>query len=340
MKPIFRALVFLGWALMLLALATGFVALRLGGGSIARSGGLGVLIAAGIGMLFIAGFVLSRMLLPRIGRFSRQAKATYRNNYAHGSNKDLLLYLRPFSADNTFFTLPRDHEVRQKRKGADRLDTSVSLEELIVEAFSEMHRIVAIGKPDELIQPIGAQRLYSESWQKEVSDLIEEAGIIVLCLGDSSGVLWELEAVLSKEKLSNTIIVIPPGKEEEIEQQWHQWQNKMDSHNIDSRDLLPDTRLVVFSQNDYPRFVRCEDVGGRATRSPSRIELYFATLQEVVSTMRLRSDSTFLDFDEDILLELIDPKRQKRPENEFKPPDDSFEPPSSSFEPPTEWSGH
>jgi len=324
-------LLFVGWAIMLPAVLLLPFLLYSGAKPLMHSDLF--MVTAGVVAAVVAGQLLWRFAVPGFGGFWRRAKSTYRTEYAGDTEMDLLLYLRPFSVDNAQFALPRKHELKRDRRFLDRLDPKVSLEEVIAEAFASTHRIVAIGRPNELVQPIGARRIYSDRWQTEVDRLIDEAGIIVLCLGDSPGIAWELDAVLSKEKLKNTVIVMPPAPNRKIQRAWDDWQRQMEIHSITSRDLIPHARLVVFSQMNSPRFV-CFEV--ESSSSSTQLESYFASLREVVSVMRLRSQDTYKDFDEDITLEFVDPKKKG---GGFNPPDESFLPPSGTFEYPREYTG-
>ncbi|MEL7500418.1 MAG: hypothetical protein AAFN77_22685 [Planctomycetota bacterium] len=336
MRPILRALIVVGWGVTLLAFFAGFVILRFAGSSFVSSGEGGLVVVAGLAMVFVAGLVLTVFVLPGFGRFFRKTKATYRNDYVADPQAELLLYLRPFSADCTLFSLPRNHEVRQERAVTDRLDSKVSLEELVVSAFAETHRVVAIGKPDELLRPIGANRVYSDQWQAEVDALIHDAGIIAICLGESPGVVWELEAIIAKGKLKETVVVVPPLESEEAMRIWSTWRDVLELHGATCRDLPSNAKLVVFSQQHSARFVSYDGVDASPSGSSTQLEFYFASLREIISTMKLRSQDTYIDFDEDIRLEFVD---RNRKQNDFLPPSEGFEEPSYSFEPPREWRG-
>lgn len=58
--------------------------------------------------------------------------------------------------------------------------------------------LVAIGRPGEALPPVGAVRLYcrDEEWQEQVKRLMAKASLIVIIMGDTHSVLWEVEQAL------------------------------------------------------------------------------------------------------------------------------------------------
>ena len=58
--------------------------------------------------------------------------------------------------------------------------------------------VVAIGKPGEELPSLGAARLYvtNDAWQATVSALMRRAALVVLRVGSSPGVVWEIEEAL------------------------------------------------------------------------------------------------------------------------------------------------
>ena len=99
-----------------------------------------------------------------------------------------VLYLRSFSRDNlrtdssivsTFTPINVAHEVE------------------IAELCWAFGPVVAVGKPNEQLPPLGAARMYFDDseWQNEVSALMDRARLIILVLDLSEGVWWEVRQV-------------------------------------------------------------------------------------------------------------------------------------------------
>ena len=78
--------------------------------------------------------------------------------------------------------------------------------ESILCAFMAKYGVpIAIGKPQERLQPLGAVRRYAsnETWQDVVTGYLEEAKYVILYVDFTPGVLWEINKVLKhyREKL-------------------------------------------------------------------------------------------------------------------------------------------
>lgn len=84
------------------------------------------------------------------------------------------------------------HPVRIVRMFFDRgVDTA---EEVLTSFFSAYGTVTAIGQPDERIPPPGAARVYAvdDDWQREVTERLGRAQVVIIQPGTSSGVRWEI----------------------------------------------------------------------------------------------------------------------------------------------------
>ena len=113
-------------------------------------------------------------------------------------NSDSILYLRPFKAD--------DQYMAAVEYGGDQYN---SVEAVICQMVEESGRPVAIGKPGEDIQPLGAHRVYAsdQEWKDKVSSFFETAKYVILYVDFTPGVTWEIETALSRYK--DKLILIP-----------------------------------------------------------------------------------------------------------------------------------
>jgi hypothetical protein len=100
----------------------------------------------------------------------------------HGTR--YVLYLRPFANDVTMAALFFPSRLTQ--------------EEALVQRFARFGRVVAIGRPGELLPPVGAVRgqLPLDDWHGPVSRLIAGAHVVLMAAGPGPGTVWEFtEAV-------------------------------------------------------------------------------------------------------------------------------------------------
>lgn len=99
----------------------------------------------------------------------------------------------------------------------------VGLETLAGESYSRFEEIIAwrawrtgpvlaIGQPGTVLQPLGAARDYfsDDEWQAAVDQRAADARAIVMVVGRSPGLVWEVRKILSEGHLAKTVFVLPP----------------------------------------------------------------------------------------------------------------------------------
>jgi hypothetical protein len=82
--------------------------------------------------------------------------------------------------------------------------------------------VVGVGQPRERLPRLGAAREYLDDikWQAEVEQRISAARGIVVVLGRTEGLAWELETIERLGAMQRTIVVVPPLGREEIARRW------------------------------------------------------------------------------------------------------------------------
>jgi signal peptidase II len=110
------------------------------------------------------------------------------NMLTENEKSPLVLYLRPFNLDN--------HYTRNIHTLFVSLPF-VTKEMKIVKVLRSKGSVIAIGKPGEKYASLGASRLYvaHHLWQEKVMKLIEESKLILLALGYSKSLIWELDTI-------------------------------------------------------------------------------------------------------------------------------------------------
>jgi hypothetical protein len=96
-----------------------------------------------------------------------------------------------------------------------------TLEELIVQEYTGLGPVVAIGDPTHPLPPLGVSRMYCSgaSWQDTVNGLMQQSARIVIAVDSSAaigpqgvptGLAWEITRLRDKGVLDKTIFVWPP----------------------------------------------------------------------------------------------------------------------------------
>ena len=148
------------------------------------------------------------------------ASALYRRSRRHEASsaaqamaddpRPPVLYLRSFQDDGRMlvndFGLPWLQRVAVAFK-------PTSAEEELAATLERIGPVVAIGKPGEPLPELGAARLYvgHDVWQAEVSALMRRAALVVVRIGASPGVLWEIGQALECLPRQRLVLVLLGG---------------------------------------------------------------------------------------------------------------------------------
>lgn len=134
-----------------------------------------------------------------------------------------VLYLRPFEFDD-FFAKPTGGASEMKQVFSQhplyrwsplriletlKLHTS---EEILSKTLKKVGPCITVGKPGLERPIVGFARfqLSHDRWQAEVKELMEQSGLVVLCAGNTTGLLWELEQVAQSVNRDRFVLLIAP----------------------------------------------------------------------------------------------------------------------------------
>ncbi len=135
------------------------------------------------------------------------------------------------------------------------------LEELIAGVLNGHGPVVAIGDPKERLPLLGAAREYATGadWRELFTARLDECNLVVAVLGDTSGLLWELETVFSQDTRARHIIfVVPPKSRGTLDAAWGRVHSVVERYagracKIDA--LLPPRTLLVSFKDRTITFV-------------------------------------------------------------------------------------
>ncbi len=140
-------------------------------------------------------------------RRSRQHEARSAAQAMADDPRPPVLYLRSFQDDGRMLITDEGGAVAQKLFGAL---TPTSAEEELAGTLERAGPVVAIGKPGEPLPELGAARLYvgHDVWQAEVNALMRHAALVVVRVGSSPGVLWEINQALEHLPRERLVLVL------------------------------------------------------------------------------------------------------------------------------------
>jgi hypothetical protein len=181
----------------------------------------------------VLGDNLSKVLIPLLavtaalvvagGRVRKQTQSPRR--VAEAMQADIrapVLYLREFAYERQPFIAGHASEMQPYLARSHRwvpeflrpewsTEATVTVEEYLVEAIERsLGPLVALGSPEDYLQPLGAAREYAadENWQQRFAQLAAEARAVLLVPGTSNQLSWELETLLRRGYASKLFIMV------------------------------------------------------------------------------------------------------------------------------------
>jgi hypothetical protein len=97
-----------------------------------------------------------------------------------------------------------------------------TLEDVLTSDMWTYGPVVAVGAPGEKLPRLGASRGYFDDtkWHEAVAHWMAQACVIVLVIGKSKWIVWELENAIKHRYLSKLILVFPPKSGADNAERW------------------------------------------------------------------------------------------------------------------------
>jgi hypothetical protein len=139
----------------------------------------------------------------RLHRRGRQLTAAAVEPAVAGSDRPFVLYLRPFDADLRF-------------AGMGQLPPPIgsiwTFEEQLREAVAAIGELRAINEPGRAIPATGALRRDVADWRRDVQRSMNGARLVIIVLGTSPGVRWEVEEAVRRVAPHRLLLLTPTGR--------------------------------------------------------------------------------------------------------------------------------
>ena len=131
-------------------------------------------------------------------------------------------------------------------------------EEALCRAFRKIGPVIAIGRPLENLPEVGAARLYVDdrNWQRAVLYFLQRAGAIIIIVGNSPGVWWEIETAMKRADRTRLLFFFPFVEEAATRRSfWHGITPRariLSKKAFDSMRVARDERYRIFKENLDP----------------------------------------------------------------------------------------
>ncbi len=114
-----------------------------------------------------------------------------RTEFADDDPRAPVLYLRPFTTDASA--------------------RFAGWEEQLVGALKDIGPVVAVGQPSDSRPPLGAVRWYvpDARWQEAIDEMLKAAALVVVRVGGTQGIQWELERAVQRVPPERLLLLVP-----------------------------------------------------------------------------------------------------------------------------------
>lgn len=136
--------------------------------------------------------------------------------------KPIVLYLRDFTDDRRLVAV--GDGLGQSANEFFSFRARIPYEEVIARELGGYGAVLSIAEPGSprLLLPLGASRVHlrDDQWREAVLARMHQAALIVIAVGSTPGLLWEIATVTHQGLLDRVLLLIPPDREDVLRSRW------------------------------------------------------------------------------------------------------------------------
>ena len=171
--------------------------------------------------LFMGLLTLLAGLLLALFRLGKRLRAPHALRRLKSDGRSPVLLLRAFGDDRAGI----ENASPRRPWWAFTQTSDESFEEMLSGLSRARGPVIAIGRPGEILSPLGAARFWvsDETWQRVIDELIQESQLIVMVMGltqGNDGLAWEVRRIIRSQQLAKLLLVLPPLRKEEARCRW------------------------------------------------------------------------------------------------------------------------
>src|SRR5262249_33472274 len=202
------------------------------------------LFGASIGSLLVG--LLVAAWGARIYRRARRAAMLPGGVLTKKDTRPIVLYLRSFRDDSGIKLRAR---AANGRILPERL-VKIPFEEVVTDHLWSYGPVLAIGDPRAKSKraSLGAARDYADdsSWHQKVTELIQQAAMIVVVAGGTEGLAWEIDTIARLGSLWKLVLLLPPVGVRELQTRWQALVAHVSSNVLPAQIDFVRARAMIF----------------------------------------------------------------------------------------------
>ena len=160
--------------------------------------------------------------------------------------RPIVLYLRSFHDDSGIKLRAR---AANGRILSERL-VKIPFEEVVTDHLWSYGPVLAIGDPRAKSKraSLGAARDYADdsSWHQKVTELIQQAAMIVVVAGGTEGLAWEIDTIARLGSLWKLVLLLPPVGVQELQARWQALVTHVSSNVLPAQIDFVRGRAMIF----------------------------------------------------------------------------------------------
>jgi hypothetical protein len=137
-------------------------------------------------------------------------------------SRPLVLYLRSFADDRR--VVAASGVTHRPAQEVFSFRARIPYEEVIARELGRHGNVAAIAEPvsPPIFLPLGASRmrLSSSDWRSIVRARMHDAALVVIAIGSTEGLSWEIETATRDRLLDRVLLLVPPDEEETLRLRW------------------------------------------------------------------------------------------------------------------------
>ena len=173
-----------------------------------------------VGWIFAVGGLLLAVGGSQIFRLARRLSRAGTHVVLNADKRAPILFLRSFEDDavalRSIISARRPFFEFFSLRGADPFEETLAWE------LTTYGPLIAVARPGSSLANLGAARefLSDDTWQTEVADRMRDSAVIVMAIGQTDGLGWEVRRVVRDGHLAKTIFVFPPVPADVLVRRW------------------------------------------------------------------------------------------------------------------------
>jgi hypothetical protein len=198
----------------------------------------------GVGVAFAIGGLVVAALGGILFRLARALGRANTHKLLSVDRRAPILYLRSFGDDQlrlaTIASARRPFFELFSFRGRDPFEEAVAWE------LTSYGPVVAVGRPGHTLASLGAARehLSDDTWRTQVAARMEDALAVAVATGETPGLQWELEHIVTAGHLHKAVFLFPPVPAEGVARRWEFTAAALQAAGAELCGLPTDARIV------------------------------------------------------------------------------------------------